>query len=238
MMMIAKVVIFLLSIAKFAASTPCNRTCGGERVSYPFGFSDGCEFRLNCSSEGKMEFKRFGIRNITSESLLLNISTNCSRPIEEIHQLFGETYALASQNALLLRNCSSPLNGCVVQWSLLENRFGRRAECGGLGRRENMSCYALEGQGGLLSFKDVRDTGCKVLYSSMVIDSAESTVGDGSDVTLALQTVQVSWWLSGGCGGCDGNAACVKVPPDGYRCHCNAGFSGDGFAAGHGCHIG
>ncbi|KAJ8451833.1 hypothetical protein Cgig2_007316 [Carnegiea gigantea] len=237
-MMIAKIGIFLLSIANFATSTPCNLTCGGERVNYPFGFSEGCQFRLICTPEGKMEFKGFGIRNITSESLLLNMSANCSRPIGDIHQLFGETYALASQNVLLLRNCSSPLNGCAVPWSLLENRFGPQAGCGGgggvVGRGENMSCYASEVQGRVLSFKDVRDTGCKVLYSSMgVDDSSDSTAHDGSDVMLAIQTVQVSWWLSGSCGGCDGNASCVKVPPAGYRCRCNAGFSGDGFAAGH-----
>ncbi|XP_021847807.2 wall-associated receptor kinase-like 14 [Spinacia oleracea] len=230
---------FMLSLTEAISTTNCSRSCHGNSVNFPFGFSENCEFRLDCKSDGRMEFKGFHIRNLTWNSILLNLIPNCSRPISQIRQLFGRNFALTAQNGLLLQNCSTPLNGCIIPASLVESRFTR---CDG--RRENMSCYATENPtvgGGILRYEDVNNTGCKFLFSSIVVDDFDtgngvSDAGGGvSDAFLEFQTVQVGWWLPGTCL-CDRNANCSNVGAAGYRCRCNQGFSGDGFVNGEGCH--
>lgn len=161
----------------------------------------------------------------------LNLSPNCSRPIGQIRQLFGKNYALTAQNGLLLQNCSTPLNGCIIPASLVESRF---TNCEG--RRQNMSCFAAEsvnGEDGILRYEDVGSTGCNYLFSSIVVD--DFAAGGGSDAWLEFQAVQVSWWLTGTCRLCDPNAECSTVGASGYRCRCNTGYSGDGFVNGQGC---
>ncbi|XP_021758320.1 wall-associated receptor kinase-like 14 [Chenopodium quinoa] len=235
MLLLYRLLIFLgfcFPLAKsIENSSNCSRSCHGKAVNYPFGFSHDCEFQLDCKSDGKMEFKGFDIRNLTWNSILLNLSPNCSRPMNETQKLFGRNYALTAQNGLLLQNCSTPLNGCVIPASLIEGRFNLCEK-----RRENMSCYAAEhpiGGGGILRYEDVSNTGCQSLFSSIVIEN--SVAGDSnSDAFLEFQAVQVSWWLTGTCQ-CDQNANCSTVGASGYRCQCNPGFSGDGFVNGDGC---
>lgn len=227
-----------LAIASNSSSTQCIRLCGGKSVNYPFGFSAGCEFRLNCNAGGEMDFKGFAIRNITSDGLLLKFPPNCSRPIDEINQVYSKNSALSLQNGLLLRNCSSPLNGCVVPSSLIENRFRPDHQClSEDGRRENLSCYTSEAvEAGILRYTDIINTGCKFMYSSIVVEDPDSDVleEDYSDVSLDFRAIQVAWWLNGTCQ-CDWNANCTTVGSDGYRCRCNEGFTGDGFVLGKGC---
>lgn len=200
-------------------------------MNYPFGFSNSCEFQLNCTYDGRMEFMGYQLRNITWNSISLNLTANCSRPIRQIRRLFGKNYALTARNGLLLQHCSTPLNGCVLPASLVESRFQRCDE-----RRENMSCFATEnpiGGGGILRYEDVNSTGCTMLFSSIVVD--DSGAVNDSDALLEFQTLQLSWWLTGTCL-CDVNAVCNPVGASGYQCRCNTGFSGDGFVNGVGCH--
>uniref|UniRef100_A0A7C9A5H4 NELL2-like EGF domain-containing protein n=1 Tax=Opuntia streptacantha TaxID=393608 RepID=A0A7C9A5H4_OPUST len=245
--MIDRVSIFLLAIASFIGltiasdsnSTDCVRICAGKSVNYPFGFSDGCEFRLNCSASGEMVFKGYAIRNITYDALLLKFPPNCSRPIEEIKQVYGKNSALSLQNGLLLRNCSSPLNECVVPSSLIENRFGPDRQCQiENGRGQNLSCYTSQAvKAEILSYTDIISTGCKFIYSSFVVEDSDETFEDYSDLSLDFRAIQVAWWVSGTCR-CDRNANCTTIGSDGYRCRCIEGFTGDGFVQGKGCRPG
>ncbi|GMH25240.1 hypothetical protein Nepgr_027083 [Nepenthes gracilis] len=240
------IVVFLfanLIIATIGAdnSTDCNRLCGagksGNRVNYPFGFSDGCQIRLNCSSSGQISLAGFDVRRLTRDSIMINFSAKCNRSIQDIKKLFGDYYALTWQNELLLQNCSSLVSNCSVSASLLENRFKLKGGCdfnkaGG----DNLSCYP-EGDGGngVLSYENVSRIGCKNVFSSIFVDS----LSDGnSNVSLQFETIQLAWWLRGKCR-CSENANCPSLPladgASGYRCQCNDGFTGDGFADGEGC---
>ncbi|XP_021725410.1 receptor kinase-like protein Xa21 [Chenopodium quinoa] len=210
-----------------------SRSCLGTKVQYPFGFSENCEFQLDCKSNGRMFFKGYDIRSITRwKSIILNFPPNCSRSITEIRHLFGKNYALTNLNGLLLQNCAKPFIGCMIPPSLLESRL---AFCGS--KSENMSCYdskngTLEGE--ILRYEDVTDSRCNLLYSSIVVDSFVSG-GNPDDTWLELEAVQVSWWINGECR-CHEKARCIQVAgASGFRCQCDKGFIGDGFIDGEGC---
>ncbi|KAL2905725.1 Wall-associated receptor kinase-like 14 [Bienertia sinuspersici] len=95
-----------------------STSCGPETVTEQQSITlldlpKAAEFQLNCTFDGKMEFKGFQIRNLTWNSLSLNLSADCNRPITQVQRLFGRNYALTAQNGLLLQNCSTPSNGLV-----------------------------------------------------------------------------------------------------------------------------
>ncbi|XP_057541986.1 wall-associated receptor kinase-like 14 [Amaranthus tricolor] len=213
-------------------STSCFRSCNGTAVNYPFGFSDNCEFQLNCTLNEKMEFMGLEIRNLSWNTMSLNLLPNCTRKIHEIRHLFGKNYALTTRNGLLLQNCSTPLNGCIIPAGLVEIKFGGCDK-----RKENMSCYTTQnpkGGGGILRYEDVKKAGCGVLYSSIVVDDIDN---GGSDALLEFQTVQLDWWLTGTCR-CHSKAVCDPIGASGFRCRCSDGFIGDGFVDGEGCRNG
>ncbi|CAO2830614.1 unnamed protein product [Amaranthus hypochondriacus] len=226
--------IFISATEAILNSTNCSRICNGTEINYPFGFSPNCEFQLNCTFEGKMEFKGLEIRNLSWETMSLILPPNCSRPIRQISLFFGKNYALTTRNGLLLQNCSTPLYGCMIPASIIETKFGG---CGA--GRENMSCYVTEnpiGGGGILRYEDVMNTRCGFLYSSIVVDDVASG-NYTSAALLEFQAIQVDWWLTGTCR-CHPNAVCSTVGASGFRCRCNDGFVGDGFVNGRGCRNG
>ncbi|KAJ4965327.1 hypothetical protein NE237_017176 [Protea cynaroides] len=115
--------VLLLLISVFAlraghASTPCNRTCGhgrGNHLSFPFGFSEGCEIHLNCSDDGDIQIGDFRVQRVDQESIEVNIPAECNRSIEPLGQLFSRNYALTWQNGLLLYQCHPHISDCA--WS-------------------------------------------------------------------------------------------------------------------------
>ncbi|KAK6923465.1 hypothetical protein RJ641_011769, partial [Dillenia turbinata] len=225
-------ILFIPSIE--AHNFSCLPRCGSRSpVNYPFGFSEGCKIKLNCNEEGDIKIGEFQVRNITEENILINIPTNCSRPIETIRALFNSNHFFpTSQNSLLLQECNSSLGGCLIQPSLLEKRFSLLS-CNSSSKNENISCYSSDqNYSTFLGFESLIRTGCRFLFSSVVVDEAA--------VTLDLQTLQLGWWLSGQCGDqCHPNANCTDFQTSngsfGFRCQCKEGFQGDGFIDGHGC---
>lgn len=231
--------ISILSVVSSALdinSTLCNRRCGGNLVQYPFGFSDGCEIRLNCSSSSSgIQIGGFHVLNVTSDQILVDIPAKCSRPIGDLDQLFGSSFAPTWRNGLLLENCTEPMNDCVVPRRLVMSRIGLE-DCQ-MGIDHRITCYSV-GSNDSAEFLDkeaVKGTGgCLFLLSSIMVNNS----GQGSSIALDFQTVELGWWLDGGCpGGCDPNANCTEVRYGGslgHRCKCKHGYVGDGFAGGGG----
>lgn len=243
MIIIALIItIFVVSSTEANNSTRCDRYCGTTtenrvRVQYPFGFTEGCGIRLNCTDNKNIQIGDFIVQNVTSDNILLNLPANCGRPIHEIKQLISSNYAPTSRNNFLLQNCSTPLKGCLIQEKLLEDRFQVR---GCESRTGNISCYLEEDRGRkFMSYENLNRTSCTVLFTSvaMELDNDRRT---NSSVALEFQALELGWLLEGSCK-CVANANCTPVSLDGratatgFRCHCNQGFEGDGFIEGDGC---
>ncbi|KAF5763701.1 putative protein kinase RLK-Pelle-WAK-LRK10L-1 family [Helianthus annuus] len=234
------VILTITSPSPTSVQTNCTRVCsdgrGTNSVPYPFGFSDGCEIRLDCTAAGQTNVGTYNVQNITSDHMMVNFPANCDREFEQI-QLFNNNsnFAITSRNAFLLEDCSSNLNDCVISITRIENRFNL-PRCN---RSSSMSCYLEEDSAGedFLSLKRLETAGCRVLFSSVMV----GLIGNNSrtlPVTMEFQLLELGWWVRGDCG-CDGNAVCRNVSVEnqrvGYRCYCNEGYAGDGFIAGDGC---
>ncbi|XVF59532.1 hypothetical protein PTKIN_Ptkin07bG0283600 [Pterospermum kingtungense] len=217
-----------------------NNTCDGfcstsnftRPLPFPFGFSPSCPIRLNCTKTG-VKIGNFTVLNITSTNIIIQLPSECERPLDSLSVLFGENYALLATNSLLLQNCSKPLaSACEIRPMFLDRSFTLNS-C--LANSDNITCFSGKNRGGLLSFKEVNDTQCRFLFSStsIVMDSARNAA-----VSLELERVNLEWWVNGDCN-CDGNANCTTVMNGnrtvGFRCVCNEGFEGDGFKKGGGC---
>ncbi|XP_058080285.1 wall-associated receptor kinase-like 14 [Magnolia sinica] len=217
----------------------CNRFCGGNSVQYPFGFSDGCEIPLKCSnssSGGEIRIGDFGVKSITSDAILIDIPSNCGRRIRSISKLFGSNFAPTWYNGLLLQNCSSNISGCLISTSVLERKFELES-CGP--KSSNISCYAKEVNEGFLGLDNVTNSGCQVLFSSVVVGYGEGRAA----LSLDFQRLELGWWIEGTCsrnGSCSLQANCTDMTSPvngrkGFRCRCVDGYKGDGFRAGDGC---
>ncbi|KAK4477503.1 hypothetical protein RD792_016729 [Penstemon davidsonii] len=228
---------FLLSIssAQNLNSTPCTHTCGQNRVQYPFGFSDGCPIKLNCNTNtsSSIQIGTFSVQNVTNDQILISLPSKCDRPILQFSEFFGDNFAPTWRNGLLLENCSSPINDCGVPSRLAESRLAFEA-CGSTSN-ENVSCYADDGSE-FLDYGKVKSKlgNCSALFSSIMVGFGESV----GTVSLEFQTLELGWWLNGDCN-CDRNANCTPIDRGlsrkGFRCNCNEGYVGDGFADGEGC---
>lgn len=225
------------SSAEAENSTTCSKSCGVgrfENVDYPFGFSEGCRIRLNCS-ENEVKIGEFRVQNITGNSIFVDLPAKCNRSIESIQRLFGLNYGLTWQNSLLLQKCSSQsqLTGCKIPTSMFEARVDLQ---GCDSKSDNISCYSVEknvSESELLSYATVNRTDCRILFSSIAVVNKERNSG-----VFELNKVELGWWLEGPCN-CSDDANCTKVLLDdgtfGFRCRCKDGFIGDGFASGEGC---
>nr|XP_016503985.1 PREDICTED: wall-associated receptor kinase-like 14 [Nicotiana tabacum] len=223
--------IFIISSNLVLGSTNCTHSCGKNILQYPFGFSSGCPIQLSCTSNGAMVINKFPVQAITSETILINLLANCSRPFAAIHNLFSSNYAPTSRNGILFQNCSFSQSSCLIPSTMIQTHF-ELLDCG----KENMICYSEpNSENNFIDLRNLSRTGCHSLFSAI---SVESTL-NSSAVSLDVQVVQLGWWLKGHCQ-CSSNANCTKIssPIDGklgYRCQCSEGFVGDGFLAGSGC---
>ncbi|CAL5367141.1 unnamed protein product [Camellia sinensis] len=235
---IAFIVAILVS-SSTKSDAQCNQTCGTSqtnqnRVSYPFGFSNGCPIPLKCSDNGDISISQFQVRNVTTDTILINLPANCSRPTAEIEPLFGPNYALSSSNTLMLRNCTSPIEGCLIPTSMVEKRLGL-GSCGI--RSDNFTCYsAVDTQLDFMTFQNLSKNHCKFLFTSITVDLSNDS-NKSSAVPLQFQVAELEWWLEGRCN-CSPLADCTAVTPpnggSGFRCRCKEGFEGDGFLGGGG----
>ncbi|CAN4082833.1 unnamed protein product [Withania somnifera] len=217
-------------------STKCNHYCGagsnGRRVPYPFGFSEGCGIRLNCTeSTGEIRIGEYLIQNVTSDFLMVNFPVNCSRPIEDLQQFNGINYAITWRNGLLLQNCKLPRSECTIPSELLSTRLDIPS-CDS--KKENVSCYS-EATADYFEYHKLRDTGCRIVVSSILVGM---DIKKSSAMFLEFQTMELAWGLEGDCA-CDDDANCTDFFLPGnrnsFRCRCKDGFTGDGFRDGDGC---
>ncbi|GJV95112.1 wall-associated receptor kinase-like protein 14 [Tanacetum coccineum] len=227
------------------AKPNCTRVCGRKTVPYPFGFSDGCEIRLNCTNSPDnfsrdVTFHEYVVQNVTKEHLLVILPAKCDRPYEVIRLFNSNNFALTSRNGLLLENCSEILNDCMLSTTSVENHFNIR-QCGSVVNR-SMNCYSQDNPDRVefLDLRRLEEARCQVLFSSITVD-INGTSSQSLPVSLEFQLLELGWWVRGECS-CDRNAGCqdavVENRTVGYRCNCNDGFEGDGFRAGNGCRKG
>ncbi|XP_073150394.1 wall-associated receptor kinase-like 14 [Henckelia pumila] len=230
-------VFILPSFAQSNGTRACNRFCENQAAHYPFGFSDGCEIKLNCNrNSGNITIGNFLVQNWTADHILISFPARCDRPIEELEGLFGENYAPTWRNGLLLKNCSSRVNDCVIPSRLI------RSEIGGQECNFNATCYSqdIDDETEFLDYEKVLSRNCRFLHSSIVVDTDGNPGGlrGSTAVTLEFQTAELGWWVVGDCN-CDPNANCTGIiqggVSKGFRCQCNHGYAGDGFAHGQGC---
>nr|GMD58683.1 wall-associated receptor kinase-like 14 [Ipomoea batatas] len=235
-------VVFCNMVLSAVANTlmKCDRFCKSagyhEQVPYPFGFSEGCGIRLNCSDDRGIRIGDFPVMNLTSKTILVSVPGNCSRSVENLRGLNGGSFAVAWWNVILLLNCVKPLTDCTPPGSLVNTRFVK-GDCDL--KNESVSCYSeSRGDDEFLDFERLERRNCSVALSSLAMD-----FGTGKIPVLSLRfnTAELVWWLDGKCR-CHVNAGCVSIRlPDGgygFRCKCNDGFVGDGFADGDGCRKG
>ncbi|GER25107.1 kinase [Striga asiatica] len=231
-------IISLVALSSPTSTAACVQNCAGIRVPYPFGFTDGCSIKLDCSAAGDIRISDFRVRNLTADRILVDLPADCGRPIGDLRRLFGGNFSPTWRNGLLLGNCTVPSNDCPV--GLVTRRIGRR-DCDWGPGNANISCYWGGISENASDFLDLgKIGGCGVLFSSVAVDLGESVsgVGDTSSIALDLWRVELGWWVNGTCDGCHRNANCTAVRGTGevgFRCDCNEGFAGDGFSAGEGC---
>ncbi|CAN6698491.1 unnamed protein product [Malus baccata var. baccata] len=224
------------AIAKAQNSSLCIHTCGSGKsaktVSYPFGFSPGCQIPLNCSkNNNEIKLGKFRVQNVTPNAVFVNVPARCNRRFESVIELFGPNFGPTWNNSLLLQNCSAPQNGCLIPADFVQKQFNLES-C--RSSADNISCLSQpQNQSEVMRFEDLSRTGCKNLFGSISVQS------DGeSPLSLEFETVELGWWVGGHCD-CDPNATCTRVKlgegTDGYQCRCVDGFDGDGFNHGEGC---
>ncbi|KAL1534889.1 non-specific serine/threonine protein kinase [Salvia divinorum] len=224
----------VLCAAAAMAGAACNQTCGWRTVPSPFGFSDGCEIQLNCSSNGTAMAAEFPILAITSDTILASLPAVCNRPVEALGRLFTQNYAPTFLNAVLLQNCSGGPNSCFIPTTEVRANF-ELLDCGHT--NDSIHCYSQADNSSLfMDYGKLRRSGCTSLFSAISIESLDMS---NLSVSLDVRIVRLGWWRLGSCD-CSDHAKCEAVsPPNGespaYRCRCIDGFVGDGFRDGMGC---
>lgn len=138
----------------------------------------------------------------------------------------------------MLQNCSKPLKRCLIEASLLEERFEVKG-CESVSG-SNTSCYLEEDRGvQFTSFETLEKTGCSAMFTSVAVDLVENR-SVNSSLALEIQILELGWLLEGECK-CVSDADCTKLSLgglQGFRCRCKPGFDGDGFVDGRGCRKG
>ncbi|GKV29827.1 hypothetical protein SLEP1_g38719 [Rubroshorea leprosula] len=227
--LIVTLVLFLLVISTQAAK--CDRSCGGKRLQYPFGFSAGCKIPLNCSNSSIM-VNNFRVIDVNSDSIRISIQPKCNRSLQAFHDLYGKNYAPSSRNAILLDNCGDWSAQCAIPNSMVRTRF-ETGNCSS-NSSNNISCY-MENRPDTDGFVNYNKLSrCRYFLS---VISAEPFNDAG--VSLDVRILELGWWIEGDKCQCSGNANCTKISTPnghpGFRCKCKEGFVGDGYHAGSGC---
>ncbi|KAJ9170786.1 hypothetical protein P3X46_018865 [Hevea brasiliensis] len=231
--------IFLVTSARahsHNSSSICQKSCGtvesAKWVPYPFGFSDGCGIRLNCTQQGDIMIGGFKVQNITPDGIFIYLPAKCNRSLELIKPLFGQYYSPAWRNGILLQNCNRSLNNCLIPTSSFLNQL-KIPNCDA--KSDNLSCYSVEKLSmGILPYENLSSTDCKFVFSSFAVGSNNPVL------SLEFERVELNWWLKGNCTAdpCSKNGTCTQVILSngtiGHRCRCNEGFTGDGFKTGEG----
>ncbi|KAF8051827.1 hypothetical protein N665_1662s0001 [Sinapis alba] len=224
------------SVSSFSPSNStdrCDGACGGLILPYPFGFSHGCPIRFTCFAAGEARIGAFSVQNVTEDSIFLRVPHDCYRSVEAMKPLFSEHYApTTSENSFLMEECTNATDGCSIKQEFLETQLKlQRCEVQG-----NVSCFSTDTNSSsskFFSMKALRNSSCKLLFSSIAFESVGVSLG----IALEFERVRLSWWLKGGCGTgnstCSADANCKEVDtPDGntgHRCSCPKGYLGDGF---------
>lgn len=238
-----------------AAAGGCNRRCGGAIVRYPFGFSSGCHIQLSCNAANSTSFLKNTTGgmvpilsfNSTASTFRVPLRPSCSRSVSDAKKsLSGANYAVSSHTGLLVTgSCGAANSSCNVPAEILSRILRlRTVQCG----NTTVTCIASTppnattaaiGVDPFLKL-NVRNASCgHVLTAAVYGDTQEGTV------SVEFGVAELVWWLNGTCTGggskqCVENATChdVKTPSgaSGYRCACEVGMDGDGFAAGDGCY--
>ncbi|CAA7046942.1 unnamed protein product [Microthlaspi erraticum] len=216
----------------------CTGTCGRLILPYPFGFSNGCPIKFHCSeTDGggaatTMMIGSFPVHNVTESHILVGVPHDCNRRIEAVNQLFSEHYAPTSENSFLMEKCTRPTDGCSIKQKFLETQLNLQS-CDSKG---NVSCFSTDSNpssknsGKYFRMDDLRNSSCKILFSSITFEPVAS-----AGIAVEFERVRLGWWLKGSCRNttCAAKAECKDVDtPDGiagYRCSCPEGYHGDGF---------
>ncbi|KAI9089329.1 hypothetical protein K1719_029608 [Acacia pycnantha] len=229
-------ILFMIYSTKAENKSTCQTKCGENSLTYPFGFSEGCQIQLYCSlTNNQMQIGEFLVQNVTSSSIFIHIPAKCNRTLQSIEPLFTAKFAPTENNSLLVQNCTSALGGCVIPTSSFTSNQIKLDGCDN--RSDNISCLTRsQGQEAfnVMKIEDVIQSGCKYLFSSLAIDQRK----EDPEVSLQFQILELGWWLEGPCQ-CSPDATCTNVTVAagkfGFRCQCPRGYHGDGFLNGTGC---
>ncbi|KAG9137085.1 hypothetical protein Leryth_011917 [Lithospermum erythrorhizon] len=182
-----------------------------------------------------MSINNFKIQSISSDTILVNLPAKCNRPMNStLHHLFSNNFAPTSQNGILLQNCSSVVEPCMIPSTVVETQF-EFPHCG----NNSMSCYYEKNNKTMfLDYDNLARSDCGTILSAISVEHLGGSVND-SAVSLEVQFVQLGWWLHGGCR-CSKHAHCTKVVAPlsgrlGFRCRCKEGYGGNGYRDGSGC---
>jgi len=239
------ITIFFITVASADQNkTNCIRRCGKQSVKYPFGFSDGCEIKLNCSINKELEIGELKVQEVNSDSIFISLPAKCNRSMSFILPLFDKNYAPTWNNTFLVQDCSvsvSNLSGCVIPTSSF---IGKQIEgCDDSRRSDNITCFTqlqrrrTHDDEDVLTVDDWKGIRCNFLFSAIAFDKSKV-----EEAPLQFQVVELGWWLEGSCR-CSDDADCTVVSHDGgkkgFRCRCREGFVGDAFVNGSaGCRRG
>ncbi|CAN6361767.1 unnamed protein product [Urochloa humidicola] len=238
----------LLHAVAAAGNGNCERACGELTVQFPFGFSLGCEIRLGCDHAtgtawlgGELELG-LRVRNVTARAIVLALFPDCSRPLNaSVDALFSDNYALVSQNALVVSNCSrnAHTSNCSVSPSAglasdISSHCSRRDA-------DSVRCVVPPppppSSNRFLNRSDMLALGSECTGLVSAVSFWETQVP-----RTLWGVMELEWWMLGP-SRCSPRANCTSVPTpttgqEGFRCACLEGFEGDGFADGAGCRRG
>ncbi|XP_019084421.1 PREDICTED: putative receptor-like protein kinase At4g00960 [Camelina sativa] len=126
-----------------------------------------------------------------------------------------------------MEDCKRTTDGCSIKQKFLEEVL-KLESCDSTG---NISCISSNTNSAFISMKELRNSSCIFLFSSIAFES----VGVNAGVALEFERISLGWWLKEGCKNqpCAENAGCTNLDtPDGnagHRCSCPEGYHGDGY---------